>query len=210
MFWQQNNLTSFKESDNYLTTWVSGGLGQPIHCSLSALQMLDVAIAKSFSSVPLSGLPCLHADFLHGSRYCSGEVKLFGSFLVTQSAFPVQCLLISFSHRTLALLSHHALDHCLLCPCGYLRGLTYLSCHLGTQGFASERLLHNYLFYKITELKTIQSCTFTPSLHLSVHKALSPWMLTYITAKLSHCSGTYGLKSSPVLWSLHLDKVITA
>lgn len=166
MFWQQNNLTSFKESDNYLTTWVSGGLGQPIiHCSLSALQMLDVAIAKRVSadSVPLPGFFCFHADFLHGSKYCSGEAKLFGCFLVPQSAFPVQCLSISFSHRTLALLSDHALDCCLLCPCGYLRGLTC----------ASERLLHNYLFYKITDLKTIQSCTLTPSLHLSLRKALS-------------------------------------
>jgi len=129
MFWQQNNLTSFKEFDNSSVIWVSGGLGELIRCSVPTLQMLGVAVSEGISaeSVPLPCFLCLHAGFLHGSRYCSGKVKLlFRSLFVAQSASPVQCLLISLSQRRLALLSDHALDCCLLCPCVYLRGLIYL------------------------------------------------------------------------------------
>lgn len=95
-----------------------------------------------------------------------------------------------------------------LCLCGYLRGLTYLTClqHSGSNSFASEKKL----LRKSTDLKATESCTFTPSLQLTLSKALSLWMLPYVMAKLYLCSEIYNFKSRPVPWSLHLDQTMTA
>lgn len=50
MFWQQNNLTSFKKLGDYSIPRVSGGVGDLVCCFVPVLRMLSVSAAERISA----------------------------------------------------------------------------------------------------------------------------------------------------------------
>lgn len=157
MFWQQNNLTCFKKLGNYIIPRVSGGVGDLVCCFVPVLRMLSVSAAERVSTdsalalFPLLSYMGLGATVvrLNCSPDLSWSLRARSQFNVCRYLSPTGDLLCTqivpwtaASHAPVVTWDVRRTRH----ACNTLGAITLLQ---------KEKLLLNYLLYKVSGLKAI-------------------------------------------------------